>query len=78
MVIPQVLKMRARLMTVRTRQLMIGKRISGALAPAWHGSQDLCFAFVAALVNELAARERHALAHLHGRLALWAQERMSV
>src|SRR5262245_52039329 len=38
-----------------------------ALAPAWHGSQDLCSAFVAAVVhvNELAARERNVLAHLH-------------
>jgi len=48
-----------------------------ALAPAWHGSQDLCSAFVAAVVhvNELAARERHALAHFHQRLAAWALRR---
>ena len=44
------------------------------LAPEWHSSQDLCSAFVAAVVhvNELAARERNALAHLHERLAPWA------
>ena len=64
-------------MTVRTRGLMIGKRIRGALAPERHGSQDLCSAFVAAVVhvNELAARERNALAHLHERLAPWASRR---
>src|SRR5262245_33360868 len=50
-----------------------------ALAPAWHGPEDLRSALVAAViqVNELAARERSALAHCHGRLALGAQERMS-
>ena len=64
-------------MTVRTRGLMIGKRIRGALAPERHGSQDLCSAFVAAVVhvNELAARERHALAHFHQSLAAWALHR---
>src|SRR5215510_13683131 len=48
-----------------------------ALAPHWHGSQDLCSAFVAAVVhvNELAARERHALAHFHQRPATWALRR---
>src|SRR5262245_37891841 len=51
-----------------------------ALAPAWHGSQDLCSAFVAAVVhvNELAARERNALAHFHQRLAAWALRRRRV
>src|SRR5215510_7630148 len=48
-----------------------------ALAPARHGSQDLCSAFIAAVVhvNELAARERNALAHFHHRLASWAWRR---
>jgi hypothetical protein len=48
-----------------------------ASAPAWHGSQDLCSAFVAAVVhvNKLAARERNALAHFHERLAPWALRR---
>jgi hypothetical protein len=61
-------------MTVRMRGLMIGKHIPGALAPAWHGSQNLCSALVAAVVhgNELAARDRNTLAHLHERLASWA------
>jgi hypothetical protein len=60
-------------MTVRLRGLMIGKHIPGALAPAWHGSQDLCSAFVAAVVhvNELAARKGNALAYLHEHLAPW-------
>src|SRR5262249_26349951 len=49
---------RERWMTVRTRGLMIGKRISGALAPARHGSQDLRSAFVAAV---------HALSRRGGR-----------
>jgi hypothetical protein len=64
-------------MTVHTRGLMIGKRIRGALAPAWHGSQDLCSALVAAVVhvNELAARDRNTLAHFHVRLAPWALRR---
>jgi hypothetical protein len=36
-------------------------------APTWHSSQDLRSALVAAViqVNELAARERNLLAHLH-------------
>jgi hypothetical protein len=47
---------------------------------AWHGSQNLCSALVAAViqVNELVARKRNALAYFHGRLALGAQERMRV
>jgi hypothetical protein len=47
------------------------------LAPEWHSSQDLCSAFVAAVVhvNELAARKRHALAHFHQCLAAWALRR---
>jgi hypothetical protein len=50
----------------------------GLLAP-WHSSQDFCSAFVATViqVNELAAGQRNAFAHFHGRLALRAQERMS-
>jgi Sugar (and other) transporter len=44
---------------------------AGALAPAWHGSQNLCSALVAAVVhvNGLAARDRNTLAHFHERLA---------
>jgi hypothetical protein len=65
-------------MTVRLRGLMIGKHIPGALAPAWHGSQNLCSALVAAVVhvNELAARDRNTLAHFHERLASWALRRI--
>jgi hypothetical protein len=48
-----------------------------ASAPAWHSSQDLCSAFVAAVVhvNELAARKRNVLARLHQRLAPWTLHR---
>jgi hypothetical protein len=65
-------------MTVRMRGLMIGKHSPGALAPAWHGSQNLCSALVAAVVhvNELAARDRNTLAHFHERLASWALRRI--
>jgi hypothetical protein len=67
-------------MTVRTRELMIGKRIRGALAPERHGSQNLCSALVAAVihVNELAARKRNVLAHLHQRLAPCILSAMSI
>src|SRR5262249_22496336 len=46
-------------------------------SPARHGSQNLCSAFVTAVVhiNELAARERDELAHFHERLAPWAWRR---
>jgi hypothetical protein len=52
-------------------------RAAPALAFVWHGSQDLCSAFVAAVVhvNELAARNGNALAHFHRRLAPWALRR---
>jgi hypothetical protein len=65
-------------MTVRLRGLMIGKHSPGALAPAGHGSQNLCSALVAAVVhvNELAARNRNTLAHFHERLASWALRRI--